>query len=138
MKKNVKVFIILIFLFIIFTLFGGTLAYYTWQSSASQKTGITLSFNSEFSCAADIGGNITSGDARIIPTTVSDVTSGNYIKREVAISSIINTSDKLIYMNLWLDINEIGNGLSNSQNFKYALTKSSESNTSSVVSSGNF
>ena len=41
-------------------------------------------------------------------------------------------------MDLWLDINEIGSGLSNSQNFKYALTTSDSSCTEGVKLSGSF
>ena len=41
-------------------------------------------------------------------------------------------------MDMWLTINSIGSGLSQSNNFKYALTTSSSSCTSNVISSGNF
>lgn len=41
-------------------------------------------------------------------------------------------------MDLWLDINTLGEGLSNSDNFMYAFTTSSTSPTTGVVSSGNF
>ena len=41
-------------------------------------------------------------------------------------------------MDLWLDINSLGTGLSNSVNFRYAFTTSSASPTTGVVSSGNF
>ena len=41
-------------------------------------------------------------------------------------------------MDLWLDINKLDSGLSNSVNFKYAFTTSSTSNTTEVIASGNF
>ena len=41
-------------------------------------------------------------------------------------------------MDMWLNINSIGSGLSNSQNFKYALTTSSSSCTSNVITEGTF
>jgi hypothetical protein len=42
-----------------------------------------------------------------------------------------------INMNLYLDVNSLDTGLSNSQNFRYALTTSSTSCESGVISSGN-
>ena len=39
---------------------GGSLAYYNWQTSESQKTVVTFIIENEFSCSADGGGNISS------------------------------------------------------------------------------
>ena len=41
-------------------------------------------------------------------------------------------------MELWLDVKEIGTGLSESVNFKYVLTTDENSCTTNLVSSGNF
>ena len=138
MDKNKKILTILITLTVIFTAIGSSLAYLSWVSSEEQKTQITFTATAGFSCSADMGGAIKSGDARIIPTTVSENTRGNYIKRELVVNPTITVDNKTIYMDLWLDINSLGIGLSNSVNFKYALTTSSVSPTTGVVSSGNF
>ena len=138
MDKNKRIITVLMILTIVFTIMGGTFAYWAWSTNTSQKTNITFTITSDFSCAADGGGNITSNDVSLIPTVVSDKTTANYIKREVKVTPTINTEDKAIHMNLWLDIITLDSGLSNSVNFKYAFTTSSTSNTEGVVSSGNF
>ena len=138
MDKNKKILTILITLTIIFTAIGSSLAYLSWVSSEEQKTQITFTATAGFSCSVDGGGNITEGNVNIVPTLVNENTTGNYIKRTVLVKPTITETGKTIYMDLWLDINSLGTGLSNSVNFKYALTTSSTSPTMGVVSSGNF
>ena len=138
MDKNKKILTILITLTIIFTAIGSSLAYLSWISSEEQKTQITFTATAEFSCSADVGGDITSSDVRMIPTEVNENTTGNYIKRTVSVKPTITESGKTIYMDLWLDINNLGTGLSNSVNFRYAFTTGSDSPTTGVVVSGNF
>ena len=136
--KNKKIILVLVILTVIFTIIGGSLAYFSWISSEAQKTNIVFTVERTFSCAADGGGSITNNSAIIVPTLVNSSTSSNYIKREVKVTPTINESGKTIYMDLWLDINKLDSGLSNSVNFKYAFTTSSTSNTTGVVASGNF
>ena len=136
--KNKKIILVLGILTIIFTIIGGSLAYFSWISSEAQKTNIVFTVERTFSCAADGGGSITNNSAIIVPTLVNSSTSSNYIKREVKVTPTINQNGKTIYMDLWLDINRLDSGLSNSVNFKYAFTTSSTSNTTGVVASGNF
>ena len=136
--KNKKIILILGILTVIFTIIGGSLAYFSWISSEAQKTNIVFTVERTFSCAADGGGSITNNSAIIVPTLVNSSTSSNYIKREVKVTPTINESGKTIYMDLWLDINKLDSGLSNSVNFKYAFTTSSTSNTTGVIASGNF
>ena len=136
--KNKKIILVLGILTVIFTIIGGSLAYFSWISSEAQKTNIVFTVERTFSCAADGGGSITNNSAIIVPTLVNSNTTGNYIKREVKVTPTINQNGKTIYMDLWLDINKLDSGLSNSVNFKYAFTTSSTSNTTGVVASGNF
>ncbi len=138
MSKKKKIILFILVFIVILGLIGGTYAYLSWATSEEQKTQVTFTTTEGFSCSADMGGAIKSGDARIIPTTVSETTRGNYIKRELVVNPTISVSNKTIYMDLWLDINSLGTGLSNSVNFKYALTTSNTSPTTGVVSSGNF
>ena len=138
MDKNKRIITVLMILTIVFTIVGGTLAYWSWRTTDAQKTNITFTITSDFSCSADGGGDITSGSINLVPTVVSSTTTGNYIKREVKVTPTINTTGKTIYMDLWLDINRLDSGLSNSVNFKYAFTTSSTSNTTGVITSGNF
>ena len=130
--KNRNILTILLVLTIIFTIMGGSLAYFTWQTSEAQKTNVTFTVEKQFSCSADGGGNITS--VNIAPTTCT----GSYaIKRTIKSMPQI-TGTKTIYMDLWLDVNEIGTGLTNSNNFKYALTTSDTSCETGLVTSGTF
>ena len=112
---------------------GGSLAYFTWQTSESQKTNVTFTVEKQFSCSADGGGNITG--TNLAPT--DSCTGDKAIKRTIKSMPQI-TGTKTIYMDLWLDVNEICAGLTNSNNFKYVLTTSSTSCTTGVVSSGTF
>ena len=138
MDKNKRIITVLMILTIVFTITGGTLAYWAWRTTDAQKTNITFTITSDFSCSADGGGNITSASVKLVPTVVSNTTTANYIKREVKVNPTLNTVDKTIHMDLWLDIITLDSGLSNSVNFRYAFTTSSTSNTEGVISSGNF
>ena len=138
MEKNKKTLILIAMFGLIIAIIGGTLAYWNWQSTEEQKTVVNFTIEGDFSCAADGGGDITSGTINLIPTEVKDNTTANYIKREVKVMPTINKDGKTIYMDLWLDIKKIDSGLSSSSNLMYVLNTSSTSNTEGVVSSGNF
>ena len=137
-NRNGKIILVLIILTILFTIIGGSLAYLSWISSEAQKTVVNFTTEMDFSCAVDGGGNITSNDAILVPTKVNSSTSANYIKRTIKVMPTINGSNQSIYMDLWLDINKIDSGLSTSENVKYALTTSNDSNTTGVIVSGTF
>ena len=134
--KNKKTIIVLSILTIIFTIIGGSLAYYNWQTSESQKTNIVFTVEGNFSCAADGGGDITSSDVMLAPASCTN--SKYAIKREVTVTPKILGNGLNIDMDLWLDINDLGDGLSKSKNFKYALTTESDSCTEGVVVEGTF
>lgn len=138
MDKKKKIVGVLITLTIIFTVMGSTFAYLSWSSSEEQKTQVTFTKEAGFSCSVNGGGNIAEGDVILMPTVVNDSTTSYYIKRTITVNPTITDSLLPIYMDLWLDINSLGTGLSNSLNFKYALTTSSTSPTTGIVSSGNF
>ena len=138
MDKKKKVMGALFTLTIIFTIIGSTFAYLSWSSSEEQKTQVTFTKEAGFSCSVNGGGNIAEGDVILMPTVVNDSTTSYYIKRTITVKPTITDSLLPVYMDLWLDINSLGTGLSNSLNFKYALTTSSTSPTTGVVSSGNF
>lgn len=138
MNKKKKVMGVLFTLTIIFTIIGSTFAYLSWSSSEEQKTNVTFTKGEGFSCSVNGGGNITTGEVILMPTVVNDSTTSYYIKRTITVNPTITDSLLPVYMDLWLDINSLGTGLSNSLNFKYALTTSSTSPTTGVVSSGNF
>ena len=131
--KNRNILTILLVLTIIFTIMGGSLAYFTWQTSVAEQTAVTFTVEKQFSCSADGGGNITG--TNLTPT--DSCTGDKAIKRTIKSMPQI-TGTKTIYMDLWLDVNEIGEGLTNSNNFKYALTTSNTSCTTGVVKSGTF
>ena len=138
MDKNKKIIIVLMILIIVFTIMGGTLAYWSWRTTDEEKTNVTFTLESDFSCSVSGGGNINPGEKVLIPTLVSDEYADNYIKRTVTVSPTINTEGKTIYMDLWLDIKTLGTGLSNTDYFRYSFTTGSSSPDDGVVYSGNF
>ena len=141
MDKNKRIIIIVSITILILSIIGGTLAYWSWRTTDAQKTNITFTITSDFSCSADGGGNIEEGDANIIPTYLKEEYAENYIKREITVSPKINGDGKTIYMDLWLDIKELGEGLSLSENFRYMLTTNgtlSELADNEIIVSGNF
>ena len=130
--KNRKIITIFLILTIIFTLSGGTLAYLNWRSASN--TAVTFTVEPSFSCAADGGGNITSSQVMLAPSSCTNSTYA--IKRTVKVMPTVESGK--MYMDLWLNINKLDTGLKNSDNFKYVLSTSSTSCTTGVVASGNF
>lgn len=133
MGYNYKRIYIILGIFLLVSVFlGGTLGYLQWNS---QKTNIVFTVQDKFSCAADGGGNITSSDVVLAPT---DCTNSDYaIKRELKVMPTLY-DDLRIEMSLWLEVNDLGEGLSDSQNFRYALTTSDNSCAEGLVTEGNF
>ena len=115
---------------------GGTLAYWRWTSSNEQKTNVTFTVASGFSCSADGGGSITSNDKVLAPAACTNTTYA--IKRTITVSPTITQPNKTIYLDLWLKVNNIGTGLSNSVNMKYALTTSPSDCITGVIAEGDF
>ena len=138
MDKNKRIIIIVSITILILSIVGGTLAYWSWRTTDAQKTNITFTITSDFSCSADGGGDITSGSINLVPTVISSTTTGNYIKREIKVTPTINTTGKTVYMDLWLDIKALGSGLSGTDYFKYSFTTGASSPEDGVVYSGNF
>ena len=138
MDKNKRIIIIVSITILILSIVGGTLAYWSWRTTDAQKTNITFTITSDFSCSADGGGDITSSSINLVPTVVNSTTTGNYIKREIKVTPTINTTGKTVYMDLWLDIKALGSGLSGTDYFKYLFTTGASSPENGVVYSGNF
>ena len=138
MDKNKKIIIIVSITILILSIVGGTLAYWSWVSNTNEKTNVTFTLASGYSCSADGGGNINSGEKVLIPTLVNEDYADNYIKRTVTVSPTIDTTGKTVYMDLWLDIKTLGSGLSGTDYFRYAFTTSSTSNTTGVIVEGTF
>ena len=97
--KNKRIIPTLIVLGIIFTVMGGSLAYYNWQTSTSQRTLINIGpISGSFSCSADGGGDITSGQVNLVPTTCTNSTYA--IKRTVTVNTVLNkTMTGSVYKN---------------------------------------
>ena len=138
MGKEKRIITVLMILTIVFTIIGGTFAYFSWRTTEAQRTNIKFTITSDFTCAADGGGDITSGDVLLIPTVVNDTTTANYIKREVKVSPTLIKEGSFVFMDLWLDINTLGSGLSGTDYFKYSFTTGSSSPDDGVISTGNF
>ena len=134
-KKTMFTILIVLGLIIIFT--GGTYAYLSWASNSDDNTNVTFTKGEGFSCSADGGGNITTGEVSLMPTDCTK-NSSHVIKREITVNPSITDINMPIYMNLWLNVNSMGTGLSNSSNLKYSLTTSSTNCETDVVSTGTF
>ena len=134
-KKTMFTILIVLGLIIIFT--GGTYAYLSWTSSNDSNTNVTFTKGEGFSCSADGGGNITTGEVSLMPTDCTK-NSSHVIKREITVNTTITDINMPIYMDLWLDVNSMGTALSNSSNLKYSLTTSSTNCATDVVKSGTF
>ena len=132
--KDKRIISIFIVLGVIIAILGGTLAYWSWTSTNAQKTNVTFTIGSNFSCSAEGGGTITNTNY-FVPT---DCTNSTYAIKRTITTSITNNGSNPVYMDMWLTINSIGSGLSQSNNFKYALTTNNNSCTTGVVSQGNF
>ena len=113
--ENRKVVTVLLSLTIIFTVIGGSLAFWTWNTNETQRTNVVFTMERDFSCAADGGGNITETDVTLAPTDCTDTERA--IQRTVKVTPTLNRDDLTISMDLWLDVNDIGDGLSASENF---------------------
>ena len=133
--KNKRIITILSVLTIIFTLVGGTFAWWTWTSNTI--TGVAFTVEKEFSCSADGGGNLNNNGIQLIPT--SDCTNSDYaIQRTIKITPEIRRNNLTISLDMWLTVNALGTNLSNSNNLRYALTTNANSCTDGIVSKGNF
>ncbi|MBQ3422210.1 MAG: hypothetical protein IJH34_11220, partial [Romboutsia sp.] len=130
-----KLVIVLMILTIVFTIMGGTLAYFNWQSSEVQKTNVTFTVASGFSCSADGGGSINNNSGTLAP---AHCTNSTYAIQRTIKANVVNNRGANIYLDMWLNVNSIDSGLANSANFKYALTTDPESCTTDVVSEGTF
>ena len=131
--KEKRIIITLFILGIIFSLMGGTLAFINWQTTEAQQTAVTFTVTPNFSCSADAGGHITSNDRKLAPTDCMDP---EYAIQRTITTSSTTTGDKVISMDLWLNVNHIDTNLLNSPNFKYAITKNKNSCTSGLINSG--
>ena len=131
---NKRLIIILMIFTIVFTLMGGTLAYYNWQSADNKKTNVTFTVNRNYSCSADAGGHITSSDVSLVPSKCNDPVYA--IKRPIR-TSVTTTGDKVVSLDLWLIINDIDTNLANSSNFKWVITKN-ENTCNGAINYGTF
>ena len=130
-----KLVTVLMILTIVFTMMGGTLAYFNWQSSSEQNTAVTFTVASGFSCSADGGGSINNNNGTLAP---SSCTNSTYAFQRTIKANVVNNRGANIYLDMWLNVNSIDSGLANSDNFKYALTTNPSSCTTDVVSEGTF
>ena len=136
MKNNKLLLIISISLLTTIMIIGATFAYLQWATSNEQRSNVTFTTGSGFSCSADGGQNINQNEVELIPASCTD--SQYAIKRMITVH-VDNSEHKSLFLDLWLEIEQLSQGLSQSQNFSYALTTSSDSCLgSSVIASGNF
>ena len=130
-KKNL-LFISITAMFI--AVLGATFAYWRWQTAENQTTSITFTTGANFSCSADGGGTITNTNY-FVPT---DCTNSTYAIKRTITTSITNSGSNPVYLDMWLNVDDIDTGLSDTENFKYALTTSGTNCTTGVVSQGTF
>ena len=132
---NKRLIIILSVWTVIFTLMGGTFAYWNWQSTDNRKTNVTFTVNRDYTCAADSGGHITSNDVRLAPAKCNDPVYA--IKRPIT-TSVTTTGDKVVSLDLWLNINNISTNLTNTPNFRWVIGKNGNNCESGIIKQGDF
>ena len=120
---------------IIFTLMGGTFAYFNWQSADNRKTNVTFTVNRNYTCGADSGGHITSSDVRLAPAKCNDPV---YAIKRTIIPSVTATGNKVVSMDLWLNINSIDTNLTNTPSFKWVFSKNVNTCESGIINQGDF
>ena len=133
--KNKLIITIVAIILAAIVIVGATYAYWSWTTGTNDQTNVTFTVSSGFSCGADGGGSITSQQKTLAPTSC---TNPNYAFQRTITTNVTNSRSGSVYMDLYLKVNNIGTGLSNSQNFKYALTRQANDCTSNVVSQGTF
>ncbi|MBQ2872554.1 MAG: hypothetical protein IJE89_00970 [Bacilli bacterium] len=139
--NNKKLVATLLSLTIIFTVMGGTLAFWTWNSTTN--TSLAFTITKDFSCSADGGEPMTSEDISLIPVDVEkfpDKCAGdveNVLKRKITVSANIEKTGLTIGTDLWLNVNAIDQTLAN-KNLRYAITTNENSCTTDIVSEGTF
>ena len=134
-NKENKLILILVISFFVSIVIGGTLAYWYWHTTEEEKTNVTLTVTANYSCSADGGPSINNNNGMLAPAACTNPTYA--IKRPVKIN-VTNNLNSNIYLDMWLNIDQIDSGLSNTENFKYALTTNPDSCTEDLVLSGNF
>lgn len=133
--KERKIAVVLMVLGIVFTIIGSTLAYFSWASAENERTNVVFTVTAGFTCSGDGGGSITSQEKILAPTSCTNETYA--FQREVT-TNVTNNRSGSVYMDLWLDVNSIGQGLSESENFRYALTEQANDCEHNILSEGTF
>ena len=133
--KNKRIVLLLTLFTIIFTMLGGSFAYFRWSSSQEDNTEVTFTITENFSCSGATGGVISSSEIMLAPTECTNT--DRTLRREVSLftTSKFETTD--IFYDLWLDVVDIGEGLSKSDNLMYVLSET-DSCTGEAIASGNF
>ena len=128
-----RISIVLFTLSFIMILIGSTFAYWSWETTESKRTMVTFTVTDYLTCSADGGGDIVG--TKIAPAPCTDP---EYAIRRRIDAYTTSTEDRVINMDLWLEIDNISSGFLNSNNFKYALTTSAGSCYDGVINSGVF
>ena len=115
---------------------GSTYAYLEWVTSDEQGTNVVFTLEQDFSCAVDGGGNITSADVAIAPSSCTN--SAHAIMREITVTPSILRDNLEIGMDLWINVDSIDQEFSNTDNLRYALTTLPNDCIMGIVSTGSF
>ncbi|MBQ2873317.1 MAG: hypothetical protein IJE89_04900 [Bacilli bacterium] len=139
--KNRRIITILSVFTIIFTLMGGTLAYWVWDST--ENTGLAFTITKDFSCYADGGEGISNDNIQLAPIYAKNCATSEYaLKKEITLSASMQRNDMTLEMDLWLNVNSIDSTLANNENLRYAISTSDaggcEEGNTGYVTSGNF
>ena len=121
---------------IVLMISGSTYAYLGWVTSADQRTNVVVTLEQDFSCAVDGGGDITSDEVAIAPSSCDNST--HAIMRKITVTPSILRENLEIGMDLWINIDSIDEALSNSENLMYTLNTVSNSCLKGIVSTGSF
>ena len=134
MKDNKYIIPSLIAVGIIMVVIGSTFAYWNWQSTNAEKTNVTFTVGSTFSCSANGGGNITNTNY-LVPTDCDNETYA--IKREITVNTTSQVANEIINLSMDLNIDSISPALLQTDYFMYALTQNANS-CNGAISGGSF
>lgn len=116
---------------LILIIVSGTYAFWLWRGEVSE---VNVTTGIPFNCSAD--GGIHDTTVGLMPASCTH--SRYAIQREITINHQLFSENAIIALDMLLKVDQIGDGLSESSNFKYAVTKSPDSCTTDVLTTGTF
>ena len=131
-KKNKKLYIGLIILFVSLLTIVGTYSYWKWSSTVNKEVVFNTAKGLSEYIIYDAGEAKFVGDFK-----VSDNYTGG-VHTTVSIHKTEDASDALLYASINMRVNKIGSNLSSTKGLKWVVTAGNSTNPGDVLAEGNF